>query len=123
MHLEDNLADTELVQATLEAQGISSNLTRVETAEDFLAALRKNDVDLVLADYTLPAFDGLSALMLAQRHAPSVSFIFFSGTLGEEVAIEALKLGATDYVLKTRLVRLAPSIKAHSSNSNGMALK
>jgi PAS domain S-box-containing protein len=111
LHLEDNAADTELVQAKLEAEGIPSRLTRVENAQDFLAALRKGDVDLVLADYTLPAFDGISALMLAQRHAADVPFIFVSGTLGEEVAVEALKLGATDYVLKTRLGRLAPSIK------------
>lgn len=111
LHLEDNLADTELVQATLEAEAIPSHLTRVENAQDFVAALRKQDVDLVLADYTLPSFDGISALMLAQRHAPDVPFIFLSGTLGEEVAIEALKLGATDYVLKTRLARLAPSVK------------
>jgi PAS domain S-box-containing protein len=110
LHLEDNPADVELVQATLEAEGIPARLTRAETAEDFLAALRKGDVDLVLADYTLPAFDGISALMLAQRHAPGVPFIFVSGTLGEDVAIEALKLGATDYVLKTRLARLGPSV-------------
>jgi len=111
LHLEDDVADTELVRATLEAGGIPSSLTRVETAQDFLTALRKKDVDLVLADYTLPAFDGVSALMLAQRHAPDVPFIFVSGTLGEDVAIEALKLGATDYVLKTRLGRLGPSVR------------
>jgi len=110
LHLEDNIADTELLRATLEAEGIPARLTRVETAQDFLAALRKDDVDLVLADYTLPAFDGISALMLAQRHAPHVPFIFVSGTLGEEVATEALKLGATDYVLKTRLSRLVPAV-------------
>jgi PAS domain S-box-containing protein len=117
LHLEDNAADTELVQARLEAEGIPSLLTRVENAQDFLAALRKGDVDLVLADYTLPAFDGISALMLAQRHAADVPFIFVSGTLGEEVAVEALKLGATDYILKTRLVRLAPSIKRALRNT------
>src|SRR5262245_59871061 len=110
LHLEDNIADTELLQATLEAEGIPTRLTRVETAQDFLMTLRKDDVDLVLADYTLPAFDGISALMLAQRHAPDVPFIFVSGTLGEEVATEALKLGATDYVLKTRLSRLVPAV-------------
>src|SRR5215813_12898939 len=91
LHLEDNIADTELLQATLEAEGIPTRLTRVETAQDFLMTLRKDDVDLVLADYTLPAFDGISALMLAQRHAPDVPFIFVSGTLGEEVATEALE--------------------------------
>src|SRR5215831_6709751 len=111
LHLEDNIADTELLQATLEAEGIPTRLTRVETAQDFLMTLRKDDVDLVLADYTLPAFDGISALMLAQRHAPDVPFIFVSGTLGEDVAIEALKLGATDFVSKSRLSRMAPAVR------------
>src|SRR4029077_9090436 len=65
---------------------------------------------LILADYTLPSFDGLSALRIAQQHLPDVPFIFVSGTLGEDVAIEALKTGATDYVLKTRLARLGPAV-------------
>src|SRR6202030_1298856 len=63
-----------------------------------------------LADYTLPSFDGISALKLAAKKRPEVPFIFVSGTLGEEVAIEALNIGATDYVLKTRLSRLVPSV-------------
>jgi DNA-binding NtrC family response regulator len=67
-------------------------------------------LDLILADYTLPSFDGLSALRIAQQHSPEVPFIFVSGTLGEDVAIEALKTGATDYVLKTRLARLGPAV-------------
>src|SRR6202034_4198418 len=67
--------------------------------------------DLILADYTLPSFDGLSALKLARRGWPQLPFIFVSGTLDEEVAIEALKIGATDYVFKTRLSRIVPSVK------------
>jgi CheY-like chemotaxis protein len=102
LHLEDNVTDTELVQAVLEAEGIHSELTRAETEQDFLAALQGENFDLILADYTLPSFDGLSALKIAQQQAPHVPFIFVSGTLGEDVAIEALKTGATDYVLKTR---------------------
>src|SRR6201981_436671 len=66
---------------------------------------------LVLADYKLPLFDGLSALKLALSARPDLPFIFVSGTLGEETAIEALKIGATDYVLKTRLSRLVPSVQ------------
>jgi DNA-binding NtrC family response regulator len=67
---------------------------------------------VILADYTLPHFDGISALKIAQEIRPEVPFIFVSGTLGEEVAIEALKLaGATDYVLKTRLSRIVPSVQ------------
>src|SRR6266850_1538665 len=110
LHLEDDVRDTELVQATLEAEGIQSELTRVEREQDFLAALKRGNVDLILADYTLPSFDGLSALRIAQERAPEVPLIFVSGTLGEDVAIEALKTGATDYVLKTRLARLGPAV-------------
>ena len=66
---------------------------------------------MILADYTLPSFDGLSALKIAQQHWPHVPFIFVAGTLGEEVAIEALKIGSTDYVLKTRLSRIVPSVR------------
>src|SRR6266513_3236001 len=110
LHLEDDVRDTELVQATLEGEGIQSELTRVESQQDFLAALKRESLDLILADYTLPSFDGLSALRIAQQHSPEVPFIFVSGTLGEDVAIEALKTGATDYVLKTRLTRLGPAV-------------
>ena len=110
LHLEDDVRDTELVQATLEGEGIASELTRFETEEDFITALKRGSFDLILADYTLPSFDGLSALKIAQQHSPDVPFIFVSGTLGEDVAIEALKTGATDYVLKTRLARLGPAV-------------
>src|SRR5947207_2989988 len=110
LHLEDDARDTELVQAALEGEGIQSELTRVEREEDSLAALKRESLDLILADYTLPSFDGLSALRIAQQHLPDVPFIFVSGTLGEDVAIEALKTGATDYVLKTRLARLGPAV-------------
>jgi PAS domain S-box-containing protein len=110
LHLEDDVRDTELLQATLEAEGIRSELTRVETEQDFISALKGGSFDLILADYTLPDFDGVSALKLAQEHAPDVPFLFVSGTLGEDVAIESLKKGATDYVLKTRLARLGPSV-------------
>ena len=67
--------------------------------------------DLILADYTLPLFDGISALKIAQEVCPEVPFIFVSGTMGEELAIEALKMGATDYVFKTRLSRIGPSVR------------
>jgi PAS domain S-box-containing protein len=110
LHLEDDVRDTELVQATLQAEEIQSTLTRVETELEFVAVLEGGSFDLILADYTLPSFDGLSALRIAQQRTPDIPFIFVSGTLGEDVAIEALKRGATDYVLKTRLVRLGPSI-------------
>jgi len=111
LHLEDSLTDAQLVHATLENEGISCSVTRVETEAEFLAALAHGGFDLILADYTLPAFDGLSALKIAREAPPYVPFIFVSGTLDEEVAIEALKIGATDYVFKTRLARIAPSVQ------------
>src|SRR5216683_8435600 len=110
LHLEDNPNDAELIQAALQSEGIVSHVVRVETRADFLASLEQGGFDIILADYTLPSFDGLSALSIAMEKCPDVPFIFVSGTLGEEVAIEALKIGATDYVLKTRLSRLVPSV-------------
>jgi PAS domain S-box-containing protein len=110
LSLEDDSNDAELIQEQLQIEGIACELQRVDTQEAFLAALRRNGIDLILADYTLPSFDGLSALKLAKQVRPDVPFIFVTGTLGEEVAIEALKVGAADYVLKTRLSRLAPSV-------------
>jgi PAS domain S-box-containing protein len=110
LHLEDDVRDRELVQAALEAEGIPVELTRVETEQDFVATLHRGGSDVILADYTLPSFDGLSALRIAQQQVPNVPFLFVSGTLGEDVAIEALKTGATDYVLKTRLSRLGPAV-------------
>jgi PAS domain S-box-containing protein len=112
LYLEDNLRDAELVQEILAADGMVCEVARVENEADFVASLEQGgDIDLILADYTLPSFDGLSALKIARQKRPHVPFIFVSGTLGEEVAIEALKIGATDYVFKTRLSRLAPSVR------------
>jgi C4-dicarboxylate-specific signal transduction histidine kinase len=111
LHLEDNPEDAELIQEILEADGIVSHITRVETQADFLTSLEQVRFDLILADYSLPSFDGLSALKLALEKCPNVPFIFVSATLGEEVAIEALKVGATDYVLKDRLSRIATSVQ------------
>src|ERR1700730_15605159 len=111
LYLEDDLRDAELVQETLANDGIKCQVTRVETEIDFIASLEQGGFDLIIADYTLPSFDGLSALKIAQRDSPEVPLIFVSGTLGEEVAIEALKFGATDYVFKTRLSRIVPSVQ------------
>jgi PAS domain S-box-containing protein len=111
LYLEDDPKDAELVQETLATDDIKCHITRVETEADFIVALQQGDFDLILADYTLPSFDGLSALKIAQRHWSHVPLIFVSGTLGEEVAIEALKIGAVDYVLKTRLSRLVPAVQ------------
>jgi CheY-like chemotaxis protein len=110
LSIEDDPKDAELIQAQLEAEEFVCEVTRVDTQEALLASLERGGMDLILADYTLPSFDGLSALKLAIKACPNVPFIFVSGTLGEEVATEALKIGATDYILKTRLSRLVPSV-------------
>jgi formate hydrogenlyase transcriptional activator len=111
LHLEDDPADAELVQETLATENILCDTTRVTTEGELRTALQQGGFDLMLADYTLPSFDGLSALRILREQKAELPFIFVSGTLGEEVAIEALKIGATDYVLKTRLSRLAPAIR------------
>ena len=110
LHLEDSPLDAELILASLTDGGIECAVVRVDTRAAFLAALRSGPVDLILADYSLPSFDGIAALHLARDLCPEVPFIFVSGALGEELAIETLKNGATDYVLKHRLERLAPSV-------------
>jgi PAS domain S-box-containing protein len=111
LYLEDDPRDAEVVQETLASNGIRCHVTRVETEADFVASLEQGGFDLILADYTLPSFDGLSALKIAQQVWPHLPLIFVSGTLGEEVVIEALKIGATDYVFKTRLSRIVPSVQ------------
>jgi PAS domain S-box-containing protein len=108
--LEDDSSDAELVQELL-AEHFVCEVARVQTRPEFVAALRDTAIDLILADYTLPSFDGLSALHLVLAERPDPPFIFVSGTVGEDVAIEALKIGATDYVLKQRLSRLVPSVQ------------
>jgi PAS domain S-box-containing protein len=109
--LEDDSSDAELIQELLEADHLVCEVTRVQTRAEFLTAIENDEFDLILSDYKLPSFDGLSALKLASSARPELPFIFVSGTLGEELAIEALKIGATDYVLKTRLSRLVPSVR------------
>src|SRR5262245_63292780 len=103
LHLEDDPGDAALILDVLRAGGIACEIRRVETGPDFSAALDTGEFDLILADFSLPAFDGLSALVIARERVPELPFIFVSGNLGEERAIDALKVGATDYVLKERL--------------------
>lgn len=109
--LEDNAPHAELVEHFLREGGLSFRLTRVETREAFLDELDQRPPDMILSDYSLPSFDGYAALAIAKEKAPNIPFIFVTGTMGEEVAIETLKSGATDYVLKTRLARLGPAVQ------------
>jgi signal transduction histidine kinase/CheY-like chemotaxis protein len=109
--LEDSFLDAELIRSNLDDMDLKYQLTQVQTRADFLNLLQTETFDLILSDYSLPDFDGITALQIAQQICPETPFIFVSATLGEELAIEALKNGATDYVLKQRLNRLAPSVQ------------
>lgn len=108
--LEDNVTDAELMETVLRREGLDFSLRRVDTREAFLQELKELQPDLVLADYTLLAFDGLSALALAQEEVPDTPFIFVSGTM-EEFSIHALRLGAKEYVLKHQFSQLGLSVR------------
>src|SRR6267378_4968151 len=108
--LEDDAADAELTRFTLRKGGLHFSVVRVDSKEEFLNELDQRPPALILSDYSLPGFDGNEALTLARQKCPETPFIFVTGTMGEEVAIETLKNGATDYVLKTRLSRLIPAV-------------
>jgi diguanylate cyclase (GGDEF)-like protein len=109
--VEDSIADAELAIWRLQQAGYTCAYQRVVTATEMRAALRAGPPDLILSDFSLPEFDGMSALAIARVEAPDVPFIFLSGTIGEERAIEALKRGATDYVLKNNPKRLVPAVQ------------
>lgn len=108
LHLEGDALEAEPVHELLASQGLVSDIVRIETREEFEAALEQGEFDLILSERTLPAFDGMSALGIALQKRPDLPFIFVSGAAGEEVAVESIKSGATDYVLKQRLERLVP---------------
>jgi two-component sensor histidine kinase len=108
--LEDSALDAELVTEALIDAGLPVSIERVVSADEFTGAVRDESWDLILADYLLPTFNGLNALEIAQEIARATPFVFVSGALGEEVAVEALKRGATDYVLKDKLDRLPATV-------------
>ena len=118
VHLEDDPNDKVIVRATLKQQGVHCEVASVSTKDEFVRALERADIDLILSDYGLPGFDGLSALAIASRVQPNTPFILVSGTMGEEAAIESLRGGATDYVLKSRLTRLAPAVRRAVEEAN-----
>ena len=107
--LEDNPADAELAVRELEKEGFVIEWSLVETEEAFREALNQRP-EVILADYNLPSFDGLSALKIKQEISPTIPLIIISGVIGEEFAIECIKAGATDYVLKDKLFRLGPVV-------------
>ena len=111
LHLEDDPIDADLITTTLMEGNIPCQSQLVDTRQAFVAALKEGRMDLILADYSIPGFDGMTALTLARQHCPDVPFLFVSATIGEELAIDAMHQGATDYVLKQRLGRLVPSVQ------------
>lgn len=110
LHLEDNVADSELLAEML-AERYHAEVMRVDTERTFEDALEETDVDVIISDFTLPSYNGMRALTLAHAKRPDVPFIFFSGTIGEEAAVETLTTGATDYILKHRPQKLLSAIE------------
>jgi len=108
--LEDRLGDAELVLRSLRVGGFEPRFERVETEADYLARL-DSSLDIILSDYHMPQFDALRALELLKQRALDIPFIIVSGTAGEEMAVEAMRRGASDYVLKEALARLVPAVE------------
>ncbi len=111
LYLEDNPDDVELVRSFLIKGGVSCNLAQVETQTDFIDALEQDDFDIIFLDYTLPSFDGLSALKIVREKSPDIPVIIVAGFITDDLAIELFNEGATDYVLKDKLSRLAFSVR------------
>jgi signal transduction histidine kinase/ActR/RegA family two-component response regulator len=110
LHLEDSLNDSELIHSIINREGIENEYFLVDTEKDFKNMLETQNIDVILSDYSLPNYSGNEALMVAIENHPTIPFIFISGKMGEDNAINAMVNGATDYVLKDRLERLAPAI-------------
>ncbi|WP_050477541.1 EAL domain-containing protein [Herbaspirillum rhizosphaerae] len=120
--VEDVIEDAQLVYHELERSGLHSSFERVDTPADFLHALQGR-VDIILCDFSLPVFDGMTALRIAKEQTPDVPFIFVSGTIGEELAIQALRVGAYDYVLKSNIARLPSSVRRALQESHERAIR
>src|SRR5690349_18051666 len=110
LHLEDDTADAHLVSNTIRDEGLEARITVIADRSSFLAMLEQEHHDLILADYHLPGFNGLEALTLWRNQWPTKPFIFVTGLMGEDLAVESLRSGATDYILKDNLARLVPAI-------------
>lgn len=125
LHLDDSPLDAQLVALALEIEQekLPTQLHHVQTREEFLAALARKDFDLILSDYRMPNYDGDQALKAAQQICPEIPFIMVTGELREELVIETLKRGATDYVLKDRIFRLIPAIQRALAESENRRKK
>src|SRR5262245_48171281 len=117
--VEDMPTEAEIAVRQLESGGFSCNWKRVDSETALRRSLAESAPDLILSDFTLPGFDGISALEIAREVQPDIPFIFLSGTIGEERAIDALQRGAYDYVLKTNMARLVPAVRRALSDAAG----
>ena len=111
LHLEDSPRDAELVRHRLEVEGVPCDIHLANGQASFESALAQESFDLIISDYNLPGYDGITALRQAQATQPDVPVILVSGTVSEEQAVRCLQIGATDYLLKGRLDRLAPAVQ------------
>jgi len=109
--LEDAASDADLVERELRKGGLAFSLKHVATKVSFAKELEDFAPDIILSDYKLPQFDGLTALSMAKKEYPDIPFIMISGAIGDDLAVEVLKNGATDYILKDRLARLVPAVQ------------
>ena len=109
--LEDVPSDAELVERELRGAGLAFDSRRVDTRKDFVDALEEFHPTIVLADYQLPQFDGMSALKLAFQRSPGIPVVIVTGSISEETAVECIKAGAMDYVIKDHLARLVPAVQ------------
>ena len=111
LHIEDESTDAELVELWLREAGVDWDVVHAQSRGEMTAALHRGGIDIIISDYRLPSFDGIEALRLAKEQRPEVPFVFFTGSLGEERAVEALKAGATDFIVKSRPDRLVPALQ------------
>ena len=119
LHVEDSEDDAALVLRELRHGGFDPTYERVDTQVAFKAALQRGDWDVILSDYSLPGYDGLTALADAHEAGKDIPFVVVSGTIGEDTAVEAMRAGASDYVLKDKLGRLAPAVVRELRESTG----
>ena len=117
--VEDVPTDAELVQRELIKAGILFSSILVEARDDFINALQEFRPDIILSDYKLPQFDGMAALELKKELAPNIPFIIVTGSMNEETAVDCMKAGAEDYVIKTHLARVGPAVKGALENKKG----
>jgi signal transduction histidine kinase len=111
LHLEDNADDRKLVERALARDGLHCNFLAAANRSEFESALNHDEFDLIISDFTVPAYDGEAALAASRERRPGTPFILVSGTIGEERAIEFLKAGVADCVLKDNLPRLGPAVR------------